>query len=267
MISFIVPALNEELGIAPTVRTITAAAENCAVSDYEIILIDDGSTDGTYAAMSSAAKADSRVVVLRNERNLGLGTSIRRGIAAVRYSQFMVVPGDNDMSQALVELLLTFRNEAEILLTVPLNKETRTLGRNIISMIYQLIQMVAFSVYVAYINGPGIWPTAKVRAVGLAAKRFSIISEMNVKLLRSGCSYAELPGYFNALPKARRTVTLKNLSEVIRLFVTLAYKIHIAQRKQFLLRPHRIQIDFSTAARERLLSAQKYKPLRVVSGA
>lgn len=267
MISFVVPALNEELSIAPTVRTIAAAANNCALTDYEIILIDDGSTDGTHAAMWAAAAADSRVVVLRNERNLGLGTSIRRGINAVRHPQFMVVPGDNDMSQALIELLLTFRDEAEILLTVPLNKETRSLGRNIISMIYQLIQMVTFNVYVAYINGPGIWPTAKTRAVALAAKRFSIISEMNVKLLRSGCSYAELPGYFNAMPKTRRTVTLKNLFEVVGLFMTLAYKVLIAQRKQFSLRPRRVQIDFSTAGREQLLATQKYETRRVASKA
>jgi hypothetical protein len=127
-------------------------------------------------------------------------------------------------------------------------------------MLYQLIQMVAFNVYVAYINGPGIWPTARARTVGLAAKRFSIISELNVTLLRSGCSYAELPGYFNAMPKARRTVTLKNLSEVVRLFVTLAYRVHLAQRKQFSLRPRRVQIDFSAAS-----SAQKYEPRRVAS--
>jgi hypothetical protein len=111
-------------------------------------------------------------------------------------------------------------------------------------MTYQMIQMITFNVYVAYINGPGIWPTGKVRAIGLTAKRFSIICELNVLLLRSGCTYAEVPGYFLARPKARRTVTWVNLTEVIRLFVSLAHRVHVSAKSQFLARPERIHIDF-----------------------
>src|SRR5262249_31377080 len=116
-----------------------------------------------------------------------------------------------------------------------------------ISMLYQMIQMATFDVYLGYINGPGIWPTEKARAVKLQAERFSIISEMNVKLLRSGCSYAELPGYFQAGPKARRTVTFANLREVAGLYLRLVYHVHIRDGDEFGRRPTRFQIDFASA--------------------
>lgn len=245
MISFIVSALNEEENIRPTVETIVAAAAACRLADFEIILIDDGSTDGTYGVMSAIRDAHPFVNIIRNQTNAGLGNAIRQGIAAARHPRFMVVPGDNDMHQSLIELLLSFREHAEIILTIPLNRESRSLTRNIISMIYQTVQMAAFDVYVSYINGPGIWPTEKAKAIGLNAKRFSIISELNVVLLRSGCSYAEVPGYLRAQPKARSTVTLKNLSEVVGLFLKLLYRVHVKEKQRFSARPTRIHIDFA----------------------
>jgi dolichol-phosphate mannosyltransferase len=246
MISFIVPAWNEQENIAPTVETIVAAANESRLDRYEIILIDDGSTDGTPEAMAAVSKNRPFVRVLHNERNLGIGTSIRRGISEARHPRFMIVPGDNDMDKALIVLLLAFRDVADLVLTVPLNKEIRSLARNITSLVYQTIQMATFDVYVAYINGPGIWPTEKARAVNLEAERFSIICEMNVKLLRSGCSYAEVPGYFQAGRKARRTVTFSNLREVIRLYLRLVYGIHVGQRDKFSQRPRRMRIDFAS---------------------
>jgi hypothetical protein len=68
-------------------------------------------------------------------------------------------------------------------------------------------------------------------------------------LLRSGCSYAEVPGYFQSGPKVRRTVTLQNLFEVSCLFVSLVYKIHFVRRQEFCFRPTRVQIDFAAAVR------------------
>jgi glycosyltransferase involved in cell wall biosynthesis len=244
MISFIVPAFNEEQNIALTVETIISACRESGVSDFEIILIDDGSADGTHAAMTAVAGRYPFIVPIQNPENMGLGSSVRRGLAAARSPQFMVVPGDNDMSQSLIVLLLAFREHAEIILTIPLNRESRSRVRNIISVIYQMIQMVTFNVYVAYINGPGIWPTEKAKSVGLVARRFSIISELNVLLLRSGCTYAEVPGYFLAKPKARRTVTWVNLAEVVRLFLSLAYRVHVSCKSQCSAQPRRIHIDF-----------------------
>lgn len=249
MISFIVPAFNEADNIPSTVQTIISATQHCDVVDYEIILIDDGSTDGTHEAIIALSKEHVFIKAIRNERNSGLGSSVRRGIAAAQNPSFMVVPGDNDMMQSLIELLLTFRDQAEILLTVPLNRESRSRGRNMLSMLYQMIQMFAFDVYVGYINGPGIWPTQKAKAVGLAANRFSIISELNVLLLRSGCSYAEVPGYFRAQYKARRTVTFINLTEVARLFLSLVYRVHVSKRSQFSARPKSVPIDFGAKIR------------------
>lgn len=245
MITFIVPAFNEAGNIAPTVATIRAAAAKSGLGSLEIIIVDDGSTDATPSEISVLAAAHPDIRPLRNPTNLGLGASIRAGIDAATEPQFMIVPGDNDVELNLMVMMLGFRNDADIILTAPLNKEQRTLIRNLVSMIYQMAYMVAFRVYVSYLNGPGIWPTTAARAANLKARRFSIITELNVKLLRMGNTFAEVPGYFQAGPKTRRTVTLRNLYEVLTSFIRLACEVHVTRRTRFCLRPKRHQINFA----------------------
>jgi glycosyltransferase involved in cell wall biosynthesis len=244
MISFIVPAFNEEGNVLKTVAAILAATADAGLADCEIVLIDDGSSDGTWREIEMAAAAHREVRPLKNPGNLGLGASIRAGISAASGTSFMVVPGDNDVPSAFITLMLRFRGEADIILTAPLNKEQRTIGRNVLSMLYQMAYMIVFDVYVSYLNGPGIWPTAASREAMLRSRRFSIIAELNVKLLRMGCTFAEVPGYFQAGPKVRRTVTLRNLGEVISSFLRLAIDVRIRNRPRFAKRPTRKQIDF-----------------------
>ena len=244
MISFIVPAFNEEDNIGPTIETIRSAAKDNGLRGYEIIVIDDGSTDATAQVVAGLQPQMSELSCISHAENLGLGTAVRSGIKAAQCPKFMVIPGDNDVQRDLVDLMLTFRDRADLVLTVPLNREIRTLSRMTLSLIYQLLHMMAFRVFVNYINGPGIWPTMKARAVSLRAKRFSIISEMNVKLLRTGCTYLEVPGYFQAGPKARRTATLRNLGEVMTSFVALLYQIHVRDRDRYSSIPRRVLVNF-----------------------
>ena len=244
MITFIVPAFNEAGNIAPTIDSIQAAASQAHLDQYEIILVDDGSSDATPVEIAALSKSFSNIHAITNPKNLGLGASICAGIAATSSPAFMVVPGDNDMTVGMMVMLLSFRSEADVLLTAPLNKELRSIGRNIVSMLYQMAYMITFQTHVSYINGPGVWPTDAARKAELQSRRFSIISELNVKVMRMGCSFAEVPGYFQAGPKTRSTVTLRNLAEVLSSYVRLVADIHFRYRKKFAHQPTRRKIDF-----------------------
>ncbi len=187
----------------------------------------------------------STIRVIRHATNQGIGQSIRDGIAAAAGAQFMVVPGDNAVTPDLIVALLSCRDRADAILSVPFNKEMRGRRRNFLSMQYQAIYMVAFNVHVGYINGPGLWPTARARALALRSRRFSIISELNVKLLRSGGTYAEVPGQVKGGQKTRSTVTLQNMSEVIGGFARLVREVYFSDGKAFQTPARRVPIDFA----------------------
>lgn len=77
-ISFIVTALNEEANIEPTVQQILIAAQGRFL-DYEILLVNDGSTDATGTIMEKLVAENSKIRVLHNQHSLGVGGAYKSG--------------------------------------------------------------------------------------------------------------------------------------------------------------------------------------------
>ena len=75
-ISIVMAAYNGEV----TIRHAIASIQGQSVEDWELIVVDDGSTDETVLIARSLAESDKRIVVIRNEKNLGLAVSLNKGI-------------------------------------------------------------------------------------------------------------------------------------------------------------------------------------------
>jgi dolichol-phosphate mannosyltransferase len=78
-LSVVIPAHNEEGSIASTIQSITATLRRHDV-DYELIVVDDASTDGTAEAVARLAEADSRVRYLPSPHRQGFGFAVRAGL-------------------------------------------------------------------------------------------------------------------------------------------------------------------------------------------
>lgn len=79
-VSVVVPARNEEATIQILVDEVVAALLTRPELSYEIVLVDDGSDDGTWRAMTGASSANSAVRALRLRRNFGKATALAAGI-------------------------------------------------------------------------------------------------------------------------------------------------------------------------------------------
>ena len=75
-ISVLMPAYNAEKYIAEAIESIL----NQTFKDFEFIIIDDCSTDGTYSIIQRYAKRDDRMIVLKNEKNLKICETLNKGI-------------------------------------------------------------------------------------------------------------------------------------------------------------------------------------------
>jgi len=78
-LSLVIPAYNEERAIAATLASAVATLSPRPWA-HEIIVVDDGSTDGTAAAVAGYADTHSEVRLIVNPHNRGKGFSVRRGI-------------------------------------------------------------------------------------------------------------------------------------------------------------------------------------------
>ncbi|MFN8545815.1 MAG: glycosyltransferase family 2 protein [Candidatus Binatia bacterium] len=79
-VTVIVPCCNEEAGL-PALLARLEALERGAGRGWEMLFLDDGSTDGTFAELLSAARTAPWMTVLRHPSNMGLGAALRTGFA------------------------------------------------------------------------------------------------------------------------------------------------------------------------------------------
>ena len=80
-LSILVPLFNEEESVAPLVQAIRAALGK---DRWELILVDDGSSDGTFDKASEAAASDPRIRVVRLARNYGQTIALKAGFDHAR---------------------------------------------------------------------------------------------------------------------------------------------------------------------------------------
>jgi len=85
-LSVVVPVYNEEESLRELVQKITASVQTLALRDYEIIFVDDGSRDGSFAVLRELAAADPHVKALRFRLNYGK--------AAALYAAFQLARGE-----------------------------------------------------------------------------------------------------------------------------------------------------------------------------
>lgn len=100
-LSLILPAYNEAGLIGETLERLAAHLERSAKT-WEIVVVDDGSTDGTDRIATGAASRDPRVRLIRLESNRGKGAAVARGLSQARGGILVVT--DADLSYSLEDL-------------------------------------------------------------------------------------------------------------------------------------------------------------------
>jgi glycosyltransferase involved in cell wall biosynthesis len=100
-VSIVIPAYNEEKGIKSIVTQINAAMEQQG-ADYEIIVVDDGSTDGTAEIVCQ----QESVRLVQHYSNRGYGAAIKTGIRQAHHDWIAIIDADGTYPPSTIPLLL-----------------------------------------------------------------------------------------------------------------------------------------------------------------
>lgn len=109
LLSVIVPTYNEGENIRPLYQALAAA-----VSDFELIFVDDASPDGTAAEVQAVAAADPRVRLVQREAKLGLGSAVLRGLEHSRGEVVAMMDADLTHSPADLPPMVAALEKADV---------------------------------------------------------------------------------------------------------------------------------------------------------
>ncbi|HYR49880.1 MAG TPA: dolichyl-phosphate beta-glucosyltransferase [Candidatus Eisenbacteria bacterium] len=156
MLSIVIPCYNEEERLPRTIEQIERYLEGKDV-DYELILVDDGSTDGTRLVMDAAAERNRFVRLEALPRNRGKGRALAEGVAVATGSEVLVT--DADLSTPIEELA---KLQAQLEKGAGVAIASRALRGSRVEVsqpIYRVLMGKVFNLLVQVVLLPGIWDT------------------------------------------------------------------------------------------------------------
>jgi glycosyltransferase involved in cell wall biosynthesis len=233
-LSIFIPAYNEEANLLPTVRELCAALERTSLDDYEIIVVNDGSSDRTRDVAEDLSRKNPRIRVIHNPINLGLAKTYRIGALAARFEYVGWIPADNGFPTASLEQWFAPLGNADIIKVYLMNPEVRNLGRRIVSRAYTETMNALFGLELKYYNGIQIYRRELIQNIDTSANGFSLLSEIIVKLVASGNSYIEVGVHMQERVQGEsKAVSVQNILDVISTVTRLFWQIKILNRKRY----------------------------------
>lgn len=117
-LSVVVPVFNER-GVLPELLARLVAVLEATAAEYEVILVDDGSTDDSPTILLAAADRNARLRVIRFSRNFGHQAAVTAGIEHARGQAIVVIDADlQDPPEAIPALVAKWREGFEVVSAV-----------------------------------------------------------------------------------------------------------------------------------------------------
>ncbi len=224
-ITILISAYNEERNLREAVKGINEAVSS-VFGDYELIILDDGSTDKTPGIADQLAKENLRIRVIHNRRNMNVGYSYRIGIAAATKKYVMILPGSGGIPQESVKAFLHHVGEKDIVTSYVTNREARPLKRRLISSLFTTMLNLLFRLRLKYYLGMVCYETGLARQAKITTNSYAFQAEILIRLLRRHCSYEEISFGIDKAPKpSSKMFRAKNISGVAALIPRLFVEV------------------------------------------
>jgi len=192
-LSVVIPAYNEAGNILGTLENVTTALAALPL-DAEILVVDDGSRDGTGGLVTANAARFPSVRLLVNERNLGFGATYRRGVAAATRDHIVMVHGDNAWGSETLGQFFARTGDADIIIGYTRNMwRSRPIGRTLVSKAFTVIVNRINGRRLRYYNGLQIHRADVLKELAIESTGYGFQAEVLVKALRLTRTFIEVP--------------------------------------------------------------------------
>jgi glycosyltransferase involved in cell wall biosynthesis len=217
-ISAILPAFNEEGALAGTVAALRAVLEGLSCP-YEILIVDDGSRDGTGELADRLAREDSAVRVVHHPHNLGYGDALKSGFAAARLDWVFLMDADGQFDPAELPAFVRAADHADFVVGYRPSRAD-PVHRTLYAKIWARMMSALLGVGVRDVDCAfKLMRRSYLVRMPLEAGGAFLSAEMLAKARRMGAPFAELP--VRHLPRQVGRSTGGTIRVLLRAFLEL----------------------------------------------
>ena len=194
-LSIIIPVFNERATVEKIVRKVKNVSLSC---EKEIVLVDDGSLDGTREILEKMAAEDASVTVLFHEKNRGKGSAVKTGLSKITGDFTIIQDADleydpEDYQRLIVPVL---KDKAVVVYGSRFTGEHRNmffwhlLGNRFLSLVTNILYNTTISDMETCYK---LFQTAILKSITLKSKKFDFEPEVTAKVLKKGIRIYEVP--------------------------------------------------------------------------
>ncbi|HXG57663.1 MAG TPA: glycosyltransferase family 2 protein [Thermoanaerobaculia bacterium] len=231
-ISLVIPMFNEEANIEHAIAyAVDALAQHAR--EYEIVIVDDASTDQSPELVRRAIAGNPRIRLIRHEFNRKLGASLRTGFAAARYELILYMDADLPFDPDVLGRAIRAMNvtRADMISGYRFDRTIEGFKRTLYSMAYNLLIRILFGSRVRDVNFSfKLMKREVLEAIELKSDGSLIDAELIVKAKNHGFAIQQIgldyfPRIHGESTLSSPAVIFKIVRELIALFPEMRRRV------------------------------------------
>ena len=197
------PIFNDQETVEPLVGKALEVLPQIT-ADYEILLIDDGSTDASGAVADRLAETIKEVRVIHHPHNLGYGAALRTGFNNASKELIFYTDGDGQYDVSELALLVPLMTDGVDVVNGYKIKRHDNSGRKVSGAIYNSLAHRLFRLPISDVNCDfRLLRRSAIRRISLDSSSGAICVELIRKLSAAGCTFREVPVHHYSRPYGR----------------------------------------------------------------
>jgi len=208
--SIIIFCFNEVSTIVSVIGSANDFLDTINCNDREIIVVDDGSSDGSDIEIINLKKTVACLKIIRHEKNKGIGEALRSGYLSALNENVVAIPADGqfDVNEMVPFAIVPPKT---IISFYRKDNTVYSLKRNLLSLFNKLINQWILGIEMKDVNWVKIYRLDELKIVNLKLRSSLVCSEICAKLLLTGNKVVEC----NSVYHQRKSGTSKGVSSKV----------------------------------------------------
>ena len=206
-VSVVIPAFNEEANLRSTVALVGNKLDELETT-FEIIIVNDGSTDRTCSIAEELVAADGRIQLINHSRNLGPGSGVFTGIEAARGEFVIFIPADLALDINELYKYIDASRTCDLVVGIRSDRRDYSLFRKFVSLVNIALIKLLFGMKERQFNYIHMYRQNMLERIHIESRGVFITAEIMIKARDLGYKLREVD--ITYVPRTAGTATCGN---------------------------------------------------------